>query len=234
VSHTHSTLAAPGVSFVPLLSGLDGSARATVELVGPAFAERLLHDLGPRITDLAEYVRNAGPGNGGTTVLLTGCDRGAGCSTVAWALARAAAESVSVLVVDGDLTGADLSAPIQPDLAWDWTDVLEGRCFVDQVLRDVPGQRLTFLPLRQPATDLDAVLTHTALPLWLARLRQEFGLILFDGGPLTESGSRWAKWVDAALLICDPSRTPVRDRAGAWDALETAGTHVLGIIETFV
>jgi Mrp family chromosome partitioning ATPase len=153
---------------------------------------------------------------------------------VAWTLARAAAGSASVLVVDGDLTRAGLSAPIQSELAWGWTDVVEGGCFIDQALCTVPRQGVALLPLRRLPEDLDLVLAHAALPLWLTRLRQEFSLIVLDGGPLSESGSHWAKWVDSALLICDPSRTPVRSRAEAWDTLETAGAHVLGIIETFV
>jgi Mrp family chromosome partitioning ATPase len=232
MSHTRATLATPGVTFVPLPAGSPGSTPAAVELPGPTFADRLLQDLGPKVTDLAEYARNAGPGDGGTTVLLTSCRRGDGCSTLAWALARAGAGSGPVLVVDGDLTHPDLSAPLHAGLMSDWTDVLHGRCAVDQVQCTVPGQGVTFLPLLDRAAD--AVLGHPALPLWLARLRQEFGLVVLDGGPVDEGGRRWARWLDSALLVCDPAQTPVRGRAEAWDALETTGTHVLGIVETFV
>ncbi len=234
MSHTQARLATPGVTFLPLPTGSGTEARAVVAIEGPPFAAGVMERLGPRLADLAEYARNAGPGDGGTTVLLTGCRRADGCSTLAWALARAGAGRARLLAVDGDLCRPDLSAVLAEDLPAGWTDVLHGRCSVEQVLRTVSGQGMTFLPLCGPAQDVEAVLDHAALPLWLARLRQEFELIVLDGGPVHESGARWAKWADTALLVCDPARTPVRERAEAWDALEAAGTQVLGIVETFV
>jgi Mrp family chromosome partitioning ATPase len=229
VSHTHATLTAPAVTFVPLPAAPAGRPRETVELSGPPLSARLLDELGERVVDLAEYARSAGGGNGGTVVLLTGCRRGDGCSTVCWALARAGVGMLPVVLVDGDLAQPGLSAAV----ASDWVDVLEGRCALDQALRDVSGQGVTLLPLRQ-AVDAETVFAHPALPLWLARLRQEFGLIVLDGGPVNETGRRWAQWVDAALLVCDPAQTSARGRAEAWDALEAADRPVLGIVETFV
>jgi len=222
------------VTFVPLPEPTAARARAAVSLPGPPLAERLLHELGPSLKDLAAVACGASRADDGTAVLLTGCRRGAGCSTVAWALARAAAEQGPVLLMDGDLNGRGLSKLGEGLDTFGWTDALEGLGPFDQALRQVAGQDLVFLPLREPNAQSDRILSHAALPLWLARLRREFRLIVLDGGPLAESGAGWARWVDAALLVCDLGQTPAGERTGGWDQLEAEGTHVLGIVETLV
>jgi Mrp family chromosome partitioning ATPase len=193
----------------------------------------MLRELGQSLTDLAGLTCAASSASEGTVVLLVGCRRGIGCSTVAWALARAAAEHDPVLLMDGDLSGRGLSELAEGPGAFGWTDALEGQGPFDQALRQVAGQDLVFLPLREPNAESDHILSHAALPLWLARLRREFRLIVLDGGPLAEGGAGWARWVDAALLVCDARQTASGERAQGWDQLEAGGTSVLGIVETF-
>jgi Mrp family chromosome partitioning ATPase len=222
------------VTFVPLPEPAAVRARAPLSLTGPPLAERLLHELGPSFTDLAASACGANLADEGSVVLLTGGRPGAGCSTIAWTLARAAAEQGPVLLMDGDLSGRGLSKLGEGSDGFGWTDALQGLGPFDQALRQVAGHDLAFLPLREPNAERDLILSHAALPLWLARLRREFRLIVLDGGPLAEGGAGWARWVDAALLVCDAGQTSAGERAQGWDQLEAGGTHVLGIVETFV
>jgi hypothetical protein len=136
--------------------------------------------------------------------------------------------------MDGDLTGRGLSGLAEEPTRFGWTDALQGAGPFDQALQSVAGHDLAFLPLRGANADSDLILSHAALPLWLARLRREFRLLVLDGGSLPEGGAGWARWADVALLICDASRTTPSERAQGWDRLEAEGAHVLGIVETFV
>jgi Mrp family chromosome partitioning ATPase len=153
---------------------------------------------------------------------------------MSWGLARTAAEQGAVLLMDGDLNGQGLSGTGEVPADFGWTDALQGLGAFDQALRPVAGHAFAFLPLRGPQADRDGILSHAALPLWLARLRRDFDLIVLDGGSLDVGGAGWARWADVALLVCDPALTPPAERALGWDRLEAAGTCVLGIVETFV
>ena len=76
------------------------------------------------------------------------------------------------------------------------------------------------------------VLTEQARDM--AALRREHRLVVIDGGSVWEAGARWAPWVDTAVVVCDSREAGGDEWAAAWDRLEEGGTHVLGIIESFV
>jgi Mrp family chromosome partitioning ATPase len=59
-------------------------------------------------------------------------------------------------------------------------------------------------------------------------------MVFLDGGSVESGAVQWAPWVDAVLIVSDPSRAAGRDWTNSWDRFEESGTHVLGIVETFV
>jgi Mrp family chromosome partitioning ATPase len=222
------------VAFVPLASRPAPVPRRPVHVPGMPVVNVLLRALGQPLADVARRARRLGPLNGGAVVLLTGCGRGVGCSTVSLGLAAAATGERSVLLVDGDLGQAGLSRSLGP-CRFDWEQVVRGLCSLAQALRHPDREGiLSFLPLHGPVGDPDALLKHSALPAWLARLRREYGLIVLDGGDVEHGGVRWAPFADAALLVCEPGKTEAADWARGWDHLEEGGTSVMGVIETFV
>jgi Mrp family chromosome partitioning ATPase len=149
--------------------------------------------------------------------MLAGCRRGVGCTTLALALARAAARTHAVLLLDGDLQQSGLEErSVAP--SWPSHDVSEG---------------LAFPSLRYAAAPRERLLDATALRAWQARLRQDYALSVLDGGSVWESAERWAPWVDAVLLVCDAGQKWTGDWARASDRLEDCGVHVLGLVETF-
>ncbi|MBV9124297.1 MAG: hypothetical protein JO112_13140 [Planctomycetes bacterium] len=224
------------LTFVPLATPRGVPSRKSVELAAIPLVQELLRTLGQPLADLARRARRLGPVQGGAVLLLTGCRRGAGCSTVALCLAAAAAAERPTLLLDADLLHAGLSAQLGGGaFAFGWEEILRGLPSPQTLFRppDQPGV-LSFLPLQQPVHDPLGLLTQPALPGWLAGLRQVYDLVILDGGPVQESGAGWASWADVAILVKDGREPSAADCASAWDLLEEGGTHVLGLVETFV
>jgi receptor protein-tyrosine kinase len=195
--------------------------------------DKILAELGDSLKDLARCIRRVGPVQGGTTVLLTGCRRSVGCSTMAAALAAAAAQDRSVLLIDADLSQPSLANLLGVQATFGWDDYVEKRCFFEEALHDLSGsQAPDFMALAHPADPQTRLLSRPELPSWLAQCRQDYGLIILDGGSIQEAAARWTPWADVALVVCPSSQTLAEDWAVTWDRLEEGGTHVLGIVET--
>jgi Mrp family chromosome partitioning ATPase len=167
-------------------------------------------------------------------VLLAGLHENVGGSTIAWALAAAAAADGPTALVDADLHNQGLTNILSGRPATGWDDVVSGACFIEDAVRLIDSREsLAFFPIRAGAGDFSMPREHSGLTSWLGRLRQDYQLIILDGGSV-ENGLRWAPWVDAALIVRDPARSADSDWTPVWDSMEEAGAHVLGIVETFV
>jgi Mrp family chromosome partitioning ATPase len=196
--------------------------------------DRIVQEMGPALANLAQRIRAGFQGEGAPFVLLTGCRRGVGCSTVALALALAAAEYRSVLLMEGDLTQPGLSAGLGVFPETGWEESLKGSFPFTESLHYIEAkQKLAFLPLGRPIEAPDKILANPALGLWQSQFRKEYDLVIVDGGSVGNSGVRWASWVDVALMVCDSGQKLVDEWALAWDLLEERGVQVLGIVETF-
>ena len=198
----------------------------SVPILGQVIAE-----LGDPLAELARRIQRVGAVSGGTVVLVTGCRSGVGCTTVAVALAAVAASERDVLLVDADSHNPRLAAAMQLSAPSGWDEVTEQNGILEDALLH-PAPRLAVLPLNpSPGRRVDRA--APAATEWLARFRQDYSLIVLDGGSVWESGWRWASAVDVALVVCDSDRTVADEWARAWDRLEESGAHVMGIVETF-
>lgn len=200
---------------------------------GPVLVDRIVRELGPDLARVARRAREVGPTTGGVVVLLTGCRRGVGCTTVALALARVAAADQAVLLIDGDAPQASLAAGLGYAPSWGWDDAVRESSPLDEAWLAVPAApQLTLLPLRQPVPNLTALLAQPAFSQGYDRLRRDYDFLVLDGGSVWEGGAEWAAWADVALVVCDSGNKLAADWARAWDRLEAGGAPVLGIIET--
>ncbi len=201
--------------------------------VAPVLVDRIVRELGPELARLARRARGMGTPAQGTTILLTGCRRGIGCTTVALALARAAAVDHTVLLIDGDLLQPNLAAGcgISPSCGWDEA-LRESSPWEETALAIPAAPQLTLLPLRRPVADRPALWADPVFSRAYHRLRRAYDLLVLDGGSVWHGGADWAAWADVALVVCDSGNKLAEDWARAWDRLEAGGIPVLGIIET--
>ena len=223
-SHTRDSLiSAPDLSKLPVV-------------------QEIVTKLGGPLLELGRRARRVGPVDAGAIVLLAGCQEGAGCSTAALACGAAASVECPTALVD-----ASLSNPQFKDRGLTQLLVGEGgRGWEEAVSRMVTNQEvvhyldsresLAFFPKseKQGLRAAEFGASHADLVGWLGNLRQEYGLVFIDAGSWDRGADQWAPWVDAALIVCDSKKTPGADWTNAWDRFEERGTHVLGIVETFV
>lgn len=210
----------------------EGSALAQA-FPGPTLVDRIVQELGPELVRVARRAGAAGPITEGTAVLLTGCRRGVGCTTLALALARVAAAEQSVLLIDGDRTRPGLAAALGLSPLRGWDDALAESGTFDDALHPFPGTPgLTLLPRRRPVAESVDWPDESAFGAAYRQLRRGYDLLVLDGGSVWDAGAQWAPWADVALVVCDSGNKLADDWARAWDRLEAGGTCVLGIIET--
>jgi Mrp family chromosome partitioning ATPase len=220
------------VTFMPLSKAPAPTPPRTADFQSIPIVGQMIAELSEPLAELARRIQRVGAVSGGTVVLVTGCRRGVGCTTVAVALAAVAASERQVLLVDANFCAPGLARVIQLSAPRGWDDVVEENGIMDDALLH-PTPRLAVLPLNSsPHSRMDR-LSSSAAPEWLTRFRQDYSLIVLDGGSVWEGGTSWASAVDVALVVCDSDRTVADEWARAWDRLEEAGTHVMGIVETF-
>jgi len=185
------------------------------------------------LCELGRRARRVGPVDRGTLVLMAGLHEGVGTSTMALALAAAASAEGPTALMDVDLRSQGLTHLLTERPAIGWDDVAFGACFIEDTVRFVDSREaLAFFPIRA-TSDVFTASRHSGLTGWLGQLREDYQLVILDGGSV-ENGLRWAPWVDAALIVRDTAKSADSDWTRAWDAIEEAGAHVLGIVETFV
>ncbi len=120
-----------------------------------------------------------------------------------------------------------------------WNDVVSGVAAIQEAVHHVDSREaLAFLP-KSETRDFgfqisDFGFSQTDWAGWFGRLRQDFGLVFLDGGSVEWGAVQWAPWVDAVLIVSNPSRAAGPDWTKSWDRFEESGTYVLGIVETFV
>ncbi len=223
-----------GVTFVPAPSARRGPFRVPKYFGHLPLLYRIITELGSPLADLAARARRLGPVTAGTVILLTGCRRGVGCTTMAVTLAAAAAAEAPLLLVDGDLDEPRLAPLLDVRASLGWDEALRsGRPYTRALYPLDAAQRLNVLPLKDKVAAPEETAADPDLTDWLTSFRRDYSLIVVDGGSVWESGTLWAPRADVAIVVCDSGRRLADEWARAWDRLEERGTHVLGVIETF-
>ena len=179
-----------------------------------------------------------GLGEGSCRILaVTAARPDEGKTTLCIALARAlAAAGVKALAIDGDIRQPSFNAVFATKGAPGLAEHLAGQAaLADCLVRD----RLTPLDVLPAGTQSRAALNlflSPALPALLAKLREDYELILLDVPPAfaLAEGRVLARLADAALLCVRWGHTPRRVVRGAITLLHEAGATIAGAVLTRV
>ncbi len=158
-----------------------------------------------------------------TAVMVVGAAPGTGASSVALAVAQAAAlRGERVLLVDACSSKASLSAALAPDIGADWESLLaKPEALGQHTVRDAKSS-LAFLPLAQADLRLLKRAERRRLAANLAASALDYDLVIIDAGALAEdeSGSALLALADRIAIV---ARSGATSKTALDDTLRVLG-----------
>ncbi len=202
-----------------------------VHPVPPARINRLVPGAVPAVyARLRERLIVAAKGRAIKAMVFAGCEGGEGCTEVVRDFAESLASSgLNVLLVDGDLRTASLTAGLVPGGA-DLVDVVRSR----SVPAAVPWGtgKLTVVGSSGAVADKESFLRSAELAAWLDDQRMKFDYTLVDSAPILRyaDGVLAGVFTDGLVLVARAGVTRGVDLARARQQIERAGGVVLGVV----
>jgi len=170
---------------------------------------------------------------GARSIVVTSAVPGEGKTTTAANLAASLAwEGRRVLLIDGDLWRGRLhrlfSAKKSPGLA----ESLMHDEPIPQAIHRTEIERLSFMPNGKPHGAPSDVVTRARVPPLLARLRQEFDVIVIDTAPVLSAAETavFASSVDGVLLVVRAGRTDREDIELAMRQINGVSARLVGAV----
>jgi Mrp family chromosome partitioning ATPase len=171
-------------------------------------------------------------------VMVSGCRRGEGRTTLALCLAHsAAAAGVDVAVVDADWQNPQIGTRLGMEMPCGWTDALAGKKSLNEAAVTSIEDRLTLFPLRIPNESPVRLGDHRPSQV-LRKIAARFPLVIIDASPLgSDDGSLFAGeedcFVDAAIVVRDVRHTSEEEVLVTARRLQHSGIAAVGIAENF-
>lgn len=227
----------------PLDNSVQGAFRAAFEtqrFSWPRPVEVLIAAAGSEfaqfISELEERIRG-----GRQTLIVTGCERGEGRTTLTLALGRLLANrSLRTVLVDCDVRGPQMAEAlgVRPELGWD--DVYAERLSVTDALIESLDDRISMLPMRNGLANPRVMAGNRTLAGIIDTLRANFDAVLLDVGPLADdpaaidlTSAMTGARLDDALVVRDRRRTGQKEVQAVCRRLSALGIHHWDIAENF-
>lgn len=230
-----SSTATPAVVAGPPPVAIRASAAPALELEH--------FDWPPLIESLREAVADEWPAlfeqvlDGARTLLITGCQRGEGRTSVALLVASLlAAHDLPVALVDADFVRPQLAARLGVLAAIGWTEAIAQGLPLAEAMIESLADHVVLLPLPEAAgapMSVDAATVQSAL----AALRSQCGLVCIDAGPQLDASDTidalLGAGIDAALVVHDARHRRVQQSHAVGRRLAQAGIDRWAILENF-
>jgi Mrp family chromosome partitioning ATPase len=205
----------------------------------PVTVERLVSDKEGYFAQASERLL-AAVRDGLRTLAISGSRRGEGRTTLALALARAAAKAgIQVAVIDADFARPQLAARIGLEIHHGWQDAATGLVPLSETAIRSLADNVTVLPLEASAARTGLALTDPRVTATLRAAAATFELVIVDLGPLAASDELLfpadeACPLDAAIIVRDLRYASAAESENIGQRLMAAGVEAVGIAENFV
>jgi Mrp family chromosome partitioning ATPase len=203
----------------------------------PELCERLLDAESRYFRHVGERLK-AATDESHHVVMVSGCRRGEGRTTLALCLARsAAAAGVEVALVDADWQNPQIGSRLGMETPCGWTEVLAGKAPLNEAAVASVEDRLTLFPLKTPG-ESPIQDGQRRLSQIVSRISAHFPLVIMDTGPLGgEDHPPFADEdecpVDAAIVVRDLRYTTEKKALATAGRLQQSGIAAVGIAENF-
>ena len=172
------------------------------------------------------------------TLLVTGCRRGEGRTSVAlFAASMLAAVGHRVGLVDADFANPQLAERLGVMAATGWTEAVAHELPVAEAMIESLSDRMILLPLRRGAAAISAMDAGTVQTA-IGALQDQCDLICVDAGPMVDSSDAvcqavLAAGIDAAILVRDVRHSRLEQSHAVGRRLTKAGIDRWAIIDNF-
>lgn len=176
-------------------------------------------------------------GSKGRVFVVTSPNPSEGKTTTSLNLAFTLAQTGSrVAIVEGDLRLPTFAEYLEIEGGAGLTDVLIGRADLDDVLQRWGEDQFFVLPAGRIPPNPSELLGSAEMEKLLDTLREQFDYVIIDAPPTlaVTDAAVLGKRAAGLLMVVATGSTTKQELEGALEALETAGTNVLGVVATMV
>lgn len=167
-------------------------------------------------------------------LMLTSAERGEGKSTTSANLAVTVARHrrTKTVLVDADLRRPTIhklfEMPREPGLS----DILEGKCTIEQALRPTPHSFLQVIPSGSREEHPGGLFERQRLSDTIEHLRKRFEIVIFDAPPVLPVADTTilAGEMDGVLMVIMGGLTPREVVRRAREILEDSNARLLGVV----
>lgn len=168
-----------------------------------------------------------------TSLAVTSSIPGEGKSTIATNLALAIAETgAHVLLIDADLRRPRVAEYLQVENAVGLTSVLVDGVHLADAVHSLGTSRLDVLAAGEIPPNPAELLASVRMQELLTAASQYYDFIVIDTAPILSvaDAAVLAQRVDSTLMVVDAKSVTRKQLAQSLDTLESAGTHIAGIV----
>jgi Mrp family chromosome partitioning ATPase len=204
----------------------------------PAICERLLEAEATYFRHVGERLLEA-TAKYPHVLMIAGCRRGEGRTTLALCLARCAAQAgVKVALLDADFKNPQLGPRLGMEIPCGWSEVLRGKAPLNEAAVASVADQLTLFPLTDTEPG-DVEPGEAGLISLVQEISAHYPLVVVDVGPLgAEARHPFASDgvcpVNAAIVVRDLRFTTEKKAIATAQHLERSGIPAVGIAENFV
>jgi Mrp family chromosome partitioning ATPase len=168
-------------------------------------------------------------------VEIIATSRGEGVSTIARALASAAAAAgnARVLLCDASPDHDDFKeAGIAQHASGGLNDVAARKADLREVIEAVPGRNYALCSLGDPGVGSRVAINVEMLAPALAQIREQFDLVVIDAPPMVHGilGSALSRLADGVILVVEAERTRTPVVGELQRVIEANGGKILGVV----
>lgn len=178
--------------------------------------------------------------DGRGTLIVSGCRRGEGRSSVALLLGRYLGRSgTRVAIVDADVEQPQLASRLGMLVEAGWETSLTDELPPGEALIESLRDRLTLVPFKQPLSGLRASEAAPCLKRLIETLQAQFDVVCLDAGPLAESNDTKHETlfgqtqIDAAAVVRDMRHCRLEQTHAVGRKLSQLGVGRWAVVENF-
>jgi polysaccharide biosynthesis transport protein len=157
---------------------------------------------------------------------------GEGKTTTAMCLARSAAQAgISTIVVDCNSRGHALLPALSGQAQFGVSDILQGRCSLDQAIVKDSQSGASFLAQASDHNNSRDLMASEEMAALIERLRERFSLVILDTAPMLSAAEAGgiAALADGVVFLVQWEKTPAKAARIALSQLQALGANVTGV-----